>query len=63
MPLILHCIYIKSFKAGLTVIHFIVYVQIMVNLFNTYLLVKVIDSCFFQGTLFVFPTIFIIKYF
>lgn len=48
MPLILHCIYIKSFKVGLTVIHLIVYVQLMVNLINTYLPVKVIDSCFFK---------------
>lgn len=48
MPLILHCINIKSCKAGLTVIHFIVYVQLMVNCFSTSMLGKVIDSWFFK---------------
>lgn len=48
MPLILHCINIKSCQAGLTVIPFIVYVQLMVKCFSTSMLVKVIDSCFFK---------------
>lgn len=61
MPLILHCINIKSCKAGLTVNHFILYVQLMVNCFCTFMLVKV--SWFFKVLWFVFPTIFIIKYF
>lgn len=48
IPLILHCINIKSCKAGLTVFHAIVYVQLMVNFFSTSMLGNVIDSWFFM---------------